>query len=378
MYFIFNIVLCAVKLQVAVERNYPNVCIIEAVLVQFSYLSTICWFNTMCVDVWIKFRNIKMDEEFRAQDLNLRNPKVGFKNPKFKWYLLYATGVPFIVSGITLIIHCLPQHLTKGAILPFKGITKEQLLDKGELIGASLIHDSKLRCFFDDNWSTLLYFFVITGPILLYNLLLFVLFARNLCFGIWSQERQYSTISGQSRNLKRLTVMFFALGIPWLVESLGFLVIFLGTFILGHESNIFNFFMQTLTLLIYFIILPLVFLLNDFDMKSQIVESNWYGTMLTFFNCNYIKPMDNGEDSNIVNDAAAEENSNRDENNGVDAGDDNDHNDNRNGQLFKRTFKEEEKDDATRKKIELGNNDAAQAPTEAKSSSDHIAVVDLE
>ena len=165
-----------------------------------------------------------MDEEFRAQDLNLRNPKIGFKNPKFKWYLLYATGVPFIVSGITLVIHYLPRNLTQGVILPFKGITKEHLLDKGELPDANMIQDAKLRCFFDDNWSTLLYFFVITGPILLSNLLLFVLFARNLCFGVWSQERQYSTISGQSRNFKRLTIMFFALGIPWVCDLLGFIL----------------------------------------------------------------------------------------------------------------------------------------------------------
>ena len=88
--------------------------------------------------------------------------------------------------------------------------------------------------------------------------------------------------------------------------------------------------------------------------------------------------MDIGEDSNIVNNSAEEENSNRDENNVVDAGDDNDHSANRNGQLFKRTFKEEQKDDTTKNEIEFGNNDASHARTEAKSSSDDIVVVDLE
>ena len=88
----------------------------------------------------------------------------------------------------------------------------------------------------------------------------------------------------------------------WLAESMGFLVIFLGTFILGHESNVFNFLMQTLTLTIYFVILPSVFLLNDFDVKSEIVESNWYSTVLTVFHCNYIHKIDDGEESNQLDD----------------------------------------------------------------------------
>ena len=39
MNFIFNTALCIVKLQDNVERNHPNVCIAEAIVIQFSYLS---------------------------------------------------------------------------------------------------------------------------------------------------------------------------------------------------------------------------------------------------------------------------------------------------------------------------------------------------
>ena len=66
--------------------------------------------------------------------------------------------------------------------------------------------------------------------------------------------------------------------------------------------------MQTLTIAIYFIILPSVFLANDFDTKSQIAESKWYGTILTIFHCNYIKSGDNHDESSNAHGSALEEN----------------------------------------------------------------------
>ena len=112
------------------------------------------------------------------------------------------------------------------------------------------------------------------------------------------------------RRLLNIQITFLA----WLAETVGFLVIFLGTFILGHESNVFNFFMQTLTLIIYFVILPLVFLLNDFDVKSDIVDSNWYGTILTIFHCNYINIIDDSEETNSIENDSVKDNQNEDQN----------------------------------------------------------------
>ena len=94
---------------------------------------------------------------------------------------------------------------------------------------------------------------------------------------------------------------------------MGFLVIFLGTFILGHESNVFNFLMQTLTLAIYFIILPSVFLLNDDEVKSDIVESNWYSTILTIFHCNYKDSIANDVETNGIDNDLGEDQQNEDQ-----------------------------------------------------------------
>ena len=57
---------------------------------------------------------------------------------------------------------------------------------------------------------------------------------------------------------------------------------------------------------IYFMILPSVFLVNDYDIKSQIAESNWYGSILTFFHCNYIKSEDSHEETSEPASGASE------------------------------------------------------------------------
>ena len=82
-YFIFNVVLCVVKLQLDVEIHLPSLCIAEAILIQYTYLATICWLNTMCFHVWSKFRKIRLDDDIRNQDLHLGTFKTGFSNTKF-------------------------------------------------------------------------------------------------------------------------------------------------------------------------------------------------------------------------------------------------------------------------------------------------------
>ena len=66
--------------------------------------------------------------------------------------------------------------------------------------------------------------------------------------------------------------------------------------------------MQALTMIVYFVLLPSVFLVNDFDIKSKIAESNWYGTILTFFHCNYIKSEDSHSENSHGESIASEQN----------------------------------------------------------------------
>ena len=223
MYLIINGTLCVVKFQVDVEKKFPNLCVAEAILIQFSYLSSICWLTSMCFDVWIKFRKVRMNEGNQRKSHYKRKQPNGFQDAKFKYYAIYSLGVPLIVSSVTALIHFLPEELTIKLILPFKGIKKQQLVEDEKLQQANQIEDGKSRCFFNDNLSTLLYFFVLTGPMLLINLLLFLLFSWSLCCGIWAATDL--ALSRYRKNFKRILIMFFTLGLPWICDLIGFITL---------------------------------------------------------------------------------------------------------------------------------------------------------
>ena len=70
----------------------------------------------------------------------------------------------------------------------------------------------------------------------------------------------------------------------WLIEFSGAFVVILGSFILGHGSALVTLSLQTLTIIIYFIILPCVFLINIPDVKTRIASSNFYIRIIKFFN----------------------------------------------------------------------------------------------
>ena len=120
--------------------------------------------------------------------------------------------------------------------------------------------------------------------------------------------RNFLSDSSKARRHRRRVLNIQITFLAWLVESIGVLIILLGIFILGHDSNILNFSMQALTMTVYFVLLPSVFLANDYDIKSKIAESNWYGTILTFFHCNYIKSEENHRENSDGGSLASEQN----------------------------------------------------------------------
>ena len=112
------------------------------------------------------------------------------------------------------------------------------------------------------------------------------------------------------KNLLNVQVTFLA----WFAESMGFLIIFLGTFVLGHENNFVNFCMQTLTLVVYFNILPCVFLLKDSsELKINILDSMWYDKILVMFFCHYNKKDDDVVQRNVLENVHQEQDLRREE-----------------------------------------------------------------
>ena len=114
--------------------------------------------------------------------------------------------------------------------------------------------------------------------------------------------------SSKIRRHRRIVVNLQITFLAWLVEVFGFFLIFLGTFILGHENNVVNLSMQLLTVIVYFNIMPCIFLINDSDVKAQIIESDWYNRFLNISNCHYTIQTGNGDAAEIVQDEMHQKN----------------------------------------------------------------------
>ena len=69
--------------------------------------------------------------------------------------------------------------------------------------------------------------------------------------------------------------------LAWLVEFLGFFIVFIGHYVIGHKKN---FIIQFLELACYCIVLPYVYLINDTKEKIKIADSGWYHRTLMIFN----------------------------------------------------------------------------------------------
>jgi hypothetical protein len=55
----------------------PMLCKIEALAIQFFYLSAMCWLSSMAYDIWCTFRQLRT----RPHD----NQGRGWRHPRYKW-----------------------------------------------------------------------------------------------------------------------------------------------------------------------------------------------------------------------------------------------------------------------------------------------------
>ena len=94
--------------------------------------------------------------------------------------------------------------------------------------------------------------------------------------------------SKRARRNRRNTLNIQITILGWSVEFLGFLMVFLGTVIIGHEDSMTTLCLQTMTLIVYFIALPSTVLLNGNDVKDQIVDSIFYISFINLFKSNQV------------------------------------------------------------------------------------------
>ena len=83
--------------------------------------------------------------------------------------------------------------------------------------------------------------------------------------------------------------------LAWMTEVCGFFLLFLGMYVVGHENNLVTYIMQTLTLIVYFNLLPSVLLMNTPEFKDLVSESQVYERFLNLFNWQYREEPENDE-----------------------------------------------------------------------------------
>ena len=76
----------------------------------------------------------------------------------------------------------------------------------------------------------------------------------------------------------------------WLTEFSGFLLIFFGSYIFGHGNSVVTLVLQSLTIFIYYIIVPCIYLINDSDLKADIAETETYFNFLKLFKSESVDP----------------------------------------------------------------------------------------
>ena len=190
-------------------HEHPWECQTVGFLIQFFYLSSMCWLNSMCFDIWSGFRH------FRAPSVTFRNSEIHKRYTKYKWYCLWSWGCPTIVVLVTLTMQYLPKDLTRGYKLPEMG---------------------KHNCFMGQE-GAIYYLHAINLPILVCNILLFLFSSWNICCGVWKSTipKVGSSIPDQYRlRARTLTKLFFVVGITWIAEVTSF---FLHNFIGMTGSN---------------------------------------------------------------------------------------------------------------------------------------------
>merc|ERR1719362_1652790 len=93
--FIINLTIALILFTVGAmhptdERNNYTSCQVKAYFTLYCFLAFYCWMNAMCFNIWSKFASMQ------RQSLD--------EGKKFIKYLIYAQGLPLIITLIVLIV----------------------------------------------------------------------------------------------------------------------------------------------------------------------------------------------------------------------------------------------------------------------------------
>ena len=125
-----------------------------------------------------------------------------------------------------------------------------------------------------------------------------------------SLKKLRKLLSNSSKNIRhrRHLIQIHITMLGWLTEFSGFLLIFFGSYIFGHGNSVVTLVLQSLTIFIYFNIVPCIYLINDSDFKANIAETQAYFNFLKFFKSESVDPKLLEDDENANGNEAIEGN----------------------------------------------------------------------
>ena len=128
-----------------------------------------------------------------------------------------------------------------------------------------------------------------------------------------SLKKLRKLLSDSSKDIRhrRHLIQIHVTILGWLTEFMGFVLIFLGSYILGHGDAVVTLILQSLTIFIYFHVVPCIYLINDSDLKANFAETTIYFNFLKIFKSERVDPMifeDENKNENQIAYANAEEN----------------------------------------------------------------------
>ena len=107
---------------------------------------------------------------------------------------------------------------------------------------------------------------------------------------LWKLLSDSSRTYRHRRNVLNILITMLS----WLVEFIGGLTIFLGSFIFGHGNNVITLTLQTLSMVFYFDVLPCTFLINEEAWKVSLLDNHWYTRFIRVFDSclpNRVEPL---------------------------------------------------------------------------------------
>ncbi|XP_063907653.1 probable G-protein coupled receptor Mth-like 1 [Zophobas morio] len=181
-----DVLLCITHLS---GRMDPAVCVLIAVSMHFLFLAAFFWLNTMCFNIWWTFRDLRPQSVEKSQE-----------RCRLRLYMMYAWGVPFIIAATAAILDSVPD--SSDFLRPKFGVN---------------------TCWFYGKMEILTFFYGPIGVLLMVNLALFALTARELTCGLWKRELVKSTSerAALGRVCMKLVVV---MGVSWIADVLSWAV----------------------------------------------------------------------------------------------------------------------------------------------------------